>query len=94
MRYAPTPMASGSRAGVRLPFLLEYDTGSERLARLEAKLDGLRQAGPGRRPSDLGALPLSDLGRETSARRVLVHPEVPVATAVISPGAAPDGPCG
>ena len=48
--------------GARLPFCFEYDNGTETLGRLEAKLARLRQAGPGRQTSDLGAVPVPDTG--------------------------------
>ena len=78
--------------GVRLPFCFEYDTGTETPARLAGKLDGyarLAQA-VGHPTWVLFAFPTP--GRHTAARRVLAHPAVPVATAVIPPQSAPDGP--
>jgi len=74
----------------RLPLLLEYDTGSERLARLEAKLEGYAKLARAVGYPTWVLFRFPSVGRETSARRVLVHGAVPVATAVISPGAAPD----
>jgi hypothetical protein len=78
--------------GVRLPFFLEYDTGTEALRRLAAKLDGYARLARavGHPTWVLFAFP--SVGREAAARRVLRHPVVPVATAVLGPHTAPDGP--
>jgi hypothetical protein len=77
---------------VRLPFCFEYDTGSETLHRLANKLDGYARLARavGHATWVLFALPTA--GRQTAARRVLAHPAVPVATAVIPAHAGPDGP--
>ncbi len=78
--------------GVRLPFLLEYDTGTETLGRLAAKLERYARLARavGHPTWVLFAFP--SVGREAAARRVLAHPQVPVATAVLGPHSAPDGP--
>jgi hypothetical protein len=78
--------------GVRLPFFLEYDTGTEALRRLAGKLDGYARLARavGHPTWVLFAFP--SVGREAAARRVLRHPVVPVATAVLGPHTAPDGP--
>ncbi len=76
--------------GTRLPFLLEYDTGSERVARLAAKLDGYAQLARAVGHPTWVLFCLPSAGRETSARRVLAHPAVPVATAVVASGQAAD----
>ena len=77
---------------VRLPFCFEYDTGTETLGRLAAKLERYARLARavGHPTWVLFAFPSP--GRHRGARRVLAHPEVPVATAVIGPDAAPDGP--
>ena len=77
---------------MRLPFCFEYDTGTETLARLAGKLDGYARLARavGHPTWVLFAFPTP--GRHTAARRVLAHPAVPVATAVIPPQSAPDGP--
>ena len=77
---------------VRLPFFFEYDTGTETLARLTAKLDGYARLARavGHPTWVLFRFPSS--GREAQARRVLDHPQVAVATAYLPPGASPDGP--
>jgi hypothetical protein len=73
----------------RVAFLLEYDNGTETLARLAAKLDRYHQlfTATGRQLPVLFAFP--GPGRETEARRVLRHPGVPVATASLTPGTSP-----
>ena len=78
--------------GVRLPFCFEYDTGTETPARLAGKLDGYARLtrAVGHPTWVLFAYPTP--GRHSAARRVLAHPAVPVATAVIPPQSAPDGP--
>jgi hypothetical protein len=77
---------------VRLPFVLEYDTGSETLGRLEAKLPGYARLARAVKHPTWVLFCFSSPGRERAARAVLVHPEVPVATAVVRPDVAPDGP--
>jgi hypothetical protein len=76
----------------RLPFLLEYDTGSEALGRLEGKLPGYARLARAVGHPTWVLFCFSSPGRERTARAVLVHPEVPVATAVVRPDSAPDGP--
>jgi hypothetical protein len=76
--------------GSRLPFLFEYDTGSERLGRLQAKLSGYAALARAAHHPTWVLFCFPSKGRETAARRVLAHHEVPVATAVIPPGLAPD----
>jgi hypothetical protein len=77
---------------VRLPFCFEYDTGTETLGRLSAKLEGdARLARAVNHPTWV-LFRFPSLGREAQARRVLEHAEVPVATAVLTPGSLPDGP--
>ena len=77
---------------VRLPFCFEYDAGTETLARLKAKLDGYARLARAVGHATWVLIRFPSVGRHTAARRVLAHPEVPVATAVIGPAAAPDGP--
>jgi hypothetical protein len=77
---------------VRLPFLLEYDTGSETLARLEGKLPGYAALTRAVEHPTWVCFCFLSAAREASARRVLVHPEVPVATAVVVPDSAAGGP--
>lgn len=76
----------------RLPFFLEYDTGTERLARLAGKLDGYAALARAAGHPTWVLFAFPSPGREAAARRVLAHREVPVATAALRPGAAPDGP--
>ncbi len=79
-----------SEADTSLPFLLEYDNGTERLERLAAKLDGYvgLAAAAGHPNWVLFSFPSSR--RERDARRVLDHQAVPVATASREPDTAPD----
>jgi hypothetical protein len=74
----------------RLPFLLEFDTGSEPLGRLAAKLPGYAKLGRAAKHPTWVLFRFASREREASARRVLVDREVPVATAVIAPGEACD----
>lgn len=75
--------------GTRLPFLLEYDTGTERLARLSAKLNGYADLAraAGHRTWVLFAFPTP--GREAAARPMLTHPLVPVATTALPTDRSP-----
>jgi hypothetical protein len=76
--------------GGRLPFLLEYDNGTERLAPLADKLPGYAHlAGAAGYPTWV-LFVFPSPSREAGARRALDQGEVPVATAVLAPGAAPD----
>ncbi len=77
---------------VRLPFLLEYDTGSETLSRLEAKLLGYAALARAVEHPTWVCFCFLTPAREASARSVLIHPEVPVATAVVGLDAGPSGP--
>jgi hypothetical protein len=74
----------------RLPFLFEFDRGTERLSRLEAKLPGYAALARAAKHPTWVLFCFPSQGREAAARRVLVHPEVPVATAALEPGQAPD----
>lgn len=76
----------------RLPFLLEYDCGTERLARLEAKLPGYARLARAAKHPTWVLFCFTSPAREAAARKVLRHPAVPVATAVVERGATPDGP--
>jgi hypothetical protein len=78
-----------SESNRRVAFLLEYDNGTETLARLAEKLDRYARlfAATARQIPVLFAFP--GPGREAEARRVLRHPGVPVATASLAPGTSP-----
>lgn len=78
--------------GYQLPFLLEYDNGTERLARLTAKLPGYTElaAVSGHPTWILFRFPST--ARETNARRLLTSTRAPVATAVLHQGDDPTGP--
>ena len=72
-----------------LPFLLEYDNGTERLARLAEKLDGYARLAAEAGHPNWVLFSFPGPRREADARRVLAHPDVPVATAARSPHPAP-----
>lgn len=76
----------------RLPFLLEYDCGTERLARLEAKLPGYARLARAAKHPTWVLFSFGSPAREAAARKVLRHPAVPVATTVVERGTSPDGP--
>ena len=82
-----------SRNGDRAPFLLEYDNGTERLARLATKLDGYAKlaAAAGHHTHILFTFPTPR--REDHARQALLPVatclQLPVATAVTGDAAAP-----
>jgi hypothetical protein len=79
-----------SEAGTALPFLLEYDNGTERIERLAGKLDGYASLAAAAGHPNWVLFSFEGPRRERDARRVLAHPAVPVATAARSPGTAPD----
>lgn len=78
-------------AGRRVAFLLEYDTGTERLGRLAAKLTGYAALAQAAGAATWVAFAFGSPRREAEARRVLTHPAVPVATAALSGGPGPAG---
>ena len=82
------------RARHRLPFLLEYDNGTERLDRLAAKLAGYARLAAAAGHPNWVLFTFPGPRREADARRVLAHPDVPVATAARTPGAPPTPPSG
>jgi hypothetical protein len=77
-----------------LPFLLEHDNGTERLARLAQKLDGYAKLAAEAGHPNWVLFTFPGARREADARRVLARPDVPVATATRSdhpaPGFTPD----
>ena len=79
-----------SEADTSLPFLLEYDNGTERLERLADKLPGYAglAAAAGHHNWVLFSFPSPR--RERVARPVLAQRGVPVATASREPGTSPD----
>jgi len=79
-----------SEAGTALPFLLEYDNGTERIERLAGKLDGYARLAAAAGHPNWVLFSFESPRRERDARRALAHPAVPVATAARSPGTAPD----
>ena len=78
-------------AGRRVAFLLEYDTGTERLARLAAKLTGYAALAQAAGAATWVAFAFTSPRREAEARRVLTHPAVAVATASLAGGPGPAG---
>lgn len=78
--------------GRRAPFLLEFDTGSERLARLAAKLPGYADLAAAVGHPTWVCFRFPSPGREAAARTVLAHPGVPVATAALTARADLSGP--
>ena len=78
--------------GTSLPFLLEYDNGTERLERLARKLDGYARLAAAAGHPNWVLFSFGSPRREAEARRVLCHPVVPVATTARAGRGAPDGP--
>ena len=75
---------------VRLPFLLEYDNGTETLARLAAKLDGYRDLAKAAGHPNWVLFSFGSPRREHEAYRALAGHGVPVATANRSADSPPD----
>ncbi|MDA8075439.1 MAG: replication-relaxation family protein [Actinomycetota bacterium] len=75
-----------------LPFLVEYDNGTERLERLGRKLDGYARLAAAAGHTNWVLFSFPSPRREAEARRVLCHPVVPVATTARAGRGAPDGP--
>jgi len=75
-----------------LPFLVEYDNGTERLERLGRKLDGYARLAAAAGHPNWVLFSFPSPRREAEARRVLRHPVVPVATTARVGHGAPDGP--
>jgi hypothetical protein len=74
-----------------LAFLVEYDNGTERLDRLAGKLDGYARLAEAAGHPNWVLFTFPGPRREAEARRVLAHPDIPVATTARAIGAAPDG---
>jgi hypothetical protein len=77
-------------ATTSVPFLYEHDNGTERLERLAAKLEGYAGLAVAAGHPNWVLFTFPSPRREYEARRVLVHPRVPVATAARLPGFVPD----
>ncbi|MGH3237639.1 MAG: replication-relaxation family protein [Streptosporangiaceae bacterium] len=73
-------------------FFVELDRGTETLARLADKLTGYAELVRATGWTALVCFWFPSPGREAEARRVLTHPEVPVATGAAGLGDGPDGP--
>ena len=76
--------------GTALPFLVEYDNGSEPLDRLAAKLPGYARLAAAAGHPNWVLFSFGSPRRERDARRALLQRDVPVATAWRHPGTAPD----
>ncbi|MGI8335234.1 replication-relaxation family protein [Actinomadura scrupuli] len=86
----PTP--DGRLAEV--DFFLEHDTGSETLSLVAGKLSGYAALAEATGISTPVLFWLPSQAREINLRKVVGIPEVPVATAVQTPGTALEGPAG
>jgi len=73
-------------------FFIEVDRGTETLARLADKLTGYAELVQATGWAPLVCFWFPSSGREAQARRVLAHPEVPVATGAAGLGDGPGGP--
>ena len=73
-------------------FFVEVDRGTETLARLADKLIGYAELVHATGWAPLVCFWFPSSGREAQARRVLAHPEVPVATSAAGLGDGPGGP--
>jgi len=76
---------------VRLPFLLEYDRGTETLERLGEKLDGYDQLARAAGHQTVVLFSFPSPQREANARHFLAHGSVVVATSSRSDGESPAG---
>ncbi|MGH9090492.1 MAG: replication-relaxation family protein [Acidimicrobiales bacterium] len=81
-----------TEAGSTLPFLVEYDNGTERLDRLAGKLDGYARLATAAGHPNWVLFSFAGPRREAEARRVLGHPTVPVATTTRTARTTADGP--
>ena len=77
--------------GRRVEFLLEYDRGTETLARLAAKLAGYARFEAERGEAAWLLFAFTSARRESTARRALSGTDVAVATAVVPTGGHPNG---
>ena len=88
----PTPTPCGSKTTVACRSASSTTPAARRLTRLAGKLPGYADLAQAAGHPTWVLFVFPSPARETSARRVLSHPEVPVATAVVHPRVAPDGP--
>ena len=77
--------------GASLPFLVEYDNGTERLERLAGKLGGYARLAEAAGHPNWVLFTFPGPRREAEARHALAQRSVPVATTARRPGATPDG---
>jgi hypothetical protein len=90
LRSARTRYGIWTEHGTALPFLVEYDNGTEPLDRLAAKLSGYARLAAAAGHPNWVLFSFPSPRRERDARRVLDHPGVPVATAWRAPGTVAD----
>jgi hypothetical protein len=74
-----------------MEFFLEYDRGTETLARLASKLDGYARFEAERGVAAWVLFAFTSARREATARRALCRSDVAVATAVVPPDGRPRG---
>lgn len=87
----PDAYGTWSEEGRRVSFFLEYDTGTESLARVASKLAGYADLAIAEGIARPVLFWLGRPGREPELHRVMGRPPVPVATAVATPGTDPAG---
>lgn len=89
---AGTAKPTGDPCG--FDFFLEHDTGSETLQRVAGKLAGYAALAESTGINTPVLFWLPSRAREINLRKVLGTPQVPVSTAVHTPGTDPQGPAG
>ncbi|MEA3077036.1 MAG: hypothetical protein QOF60_1944, partial [Actinomycetota bacterium] len=82
----PDAFGEWAEAGSSVEFFVEYDRGTETLARLAAKLTGYQRFESERAATAWVLFAFVSAGREAAARRALADATVPVATAVLNGG--------
>ena len=87
----PDGLGVWAEDGREVEFFLEYDRGTETLARLAAKLDGYRRFEEERGASAWVLFAFTSPGREARARSALHGADVPTASAVLGPDDRPSG---
>jgi hypothetical protein len=92
--YGRWTQPSDNAQPAEVDFFLEHDTGTETLSLVAGKLAGYTALAESTGISTPVLFWLPSQARETNLRKVIGTPEVPVATAVQTPGTAPEGPAG
>ena len=87
----PDGFGAWREGGHRVEFFAEYDTGTEPLRRLAAKLPGYADLAVAEGRAVPVLFRFGSARRERQARRLLWHPEVPVATSSADTLDGPDG---